>query len=663
MAAYLLGKSPMTNWPRHHILLASCALLLTACDWIEKKSTSAASADDRAGHNRIVFWRPNTAGGSDLLTTTIDGLSPLANLTDHTLDQVDLTHAPVYIAGKNRAIYAAGRAGVLNLFTVQAAQDGRTPTQQLTSFGLGEINDFAVVGDYVVVDATVDGIQNLWSAPIDGSQELRRLSGNLIATARIRWHPGFHVGQRWIYFEYSTTHLNASTTAVFSADLTARTLARPISIAQDLVTICTTDNPLASDGTTKTETAIRRGEQVLLRAQDRTGSVIQYELADIAGAVSRPLTRAFSTAIETVRSPLLVGDRLVFVLENLVAGSANLRSVPIAGTRSELELTNFAGQPDAPQDIDYALTPMGTMIVGVATQADATTPGNHFAEIFSVRAETADSFALLTDRTAYAQTLLGADDIDLSRAIVIGEVVVFGRASFPDRVFQAVLGEVHSETTVFGAGETRPYVLIEEVVRETIAGVPLWQRPVIAGFTTTTTELGSESFSNLTALRQGGRRLVTLPLSDQRITPGPIVARGAKGERIVYTRGGAIYSADYGRPSSELPLTAGTTTLTAAHVFPAVEGGDRIFFEANGQLFSTPFRVPVESGQVRLLSSLLPTVQSIQAVHFASSSRVVFSVATGGTVTVASSPLAPAMPASTDVSRAISTADVFVFSL
>ena len=56
-------------------------------------------------------------------------------------------------------------------------------------------------------------------------------------------------------------------------------------------------------------------------------------------------------------------------------------------------------------------------------------------------------------------------------------------------------------------------------------------------------------------------------------------------------------------------------------------------------------------------------MQSIPAVHYANGTHIVFSIATAGTITIASSRFAPPVPSSIDTSRALSTADDFVLSL
>lgn len=625
-------------------------ITLTACGGSSRPATQTPKPPEPS---HFVFARDNSTGGRDLLTADAGALTSPVNLTHHIEDRV--VDDSVVTAG-GYVVYAATRGQNTNYYSVPRDQDGKTPPKALTAFTAAAIDVAGVVGEHLVVLARVGDVEDLFAAPVDGSAALRNLTNNGGQRGDITWRKEFRTEAGRLLYQMETGAGPTRTRSVYAIDLSTPSAPRKMNVAQDLVS-------LELDDATNPPRPQEKGGFVVLEAINRTGTSVQYLLGDTGDGTARALTPVYApTTTFRVEESTIVGNTWGFVGATLINGVAvnqNLFAVrldAIPTPPAPTQMTRYAAT--AHNELDVQARVAGTeIVVALVTQPDPTRAGNFIVDLISVDLLDATSFTELTDRNLHASRPVR--EADITRVVLLGRVALYERASDPGKVWRVTVGAAGSEKYLLPAEPKAQSILaLEAVADESVRGL---YRIVVAAFVSVVTDIGTARFSNIVSAQPnaGDVTLVTMTAQDQIADDDGTRRLQRKETRVVFTRSGQMYSADWTTPASELRISANSAGLADTHI-ASNEGGNRVFFVANGQLFSTPIDKPADGGETRQLTNLIAPGQTLVKIHFATADRVVYSVREGNRVKVMSSPIAVLAPQMDDASRSIDTADEVV---
>lgn len=603
---------------------------------------------------RFVFARDNSTGGRDLLTADANAVAPPVNLTRHIEDRV--VDDSVVTTPGGYVVYAATRGQNTNYYSVPRNQDGKTPPHALTAFTAAAIDVAGVIGDHLVVLARVGDVEDLFAAPVDGSAALRNLTNNGGQRGDLTWRKEFRTQAGRLLYQMETGTGPTLTRSVHAIDLSTPSAPRKMNVAQDLVS-------LELDDASNPPRPQEKGGFVVLEAINRAGTSVQYLLGDTGDGTARALTPVYApTTTFRVEESSIVGDTWGFVGATLLNGAAvnqNLFAVRLDAIPTQpapTQLTHYAAT--AHNELDVRARVAGTdVVVALVSQPDPTRPGNFIVDLISVDLRDAGSFTELTDRNLHASRAVG--EADITRVVLLGRVALYERASDPGKVWRVTVGAARSEKYVLPAEPKAQTILpLEAVADESARGL---DRTVVAAFVSVVTDIGTARFSNFVSAQpsEGDLALVTMTAQTQIADDAGTRLLSRKETRVVYTRSGQMYSADWTTPGSELRISANSSGLADSYI-ASHEGGNRVFFVANGQLFSAPIDKSADQGETRQLTNLIAPGQTLTEIHFASADRVVYSVREGNRVKVMSSPIAVIAPQMDDASRSIDTADAVV---
>lgn len=628
----------------------------------------------------VVFERRTLLGGSDLLVAPYDGAAAPVNVTRHRGEEiVDVRTRLV----ANRLVYRTRSDEpdpVEDYRSVVVPQDGSRAPLRLTAFEPDdEIVGTGIVTDVLVVQVRRSGVANLFAVPVDGRFPVRNLTQNTSPDVGLGWQPDWQTaGGRVFYLrgQFSAPDAPVELCAIDVRDPTSAT----VTIANPRTQL----RPVASTLLSRAAAPPLIWRESLVAISETPGQERQLCVADLRDGGIRTLHPAWSNAGGGLLQAMLLDGVLFFTWQSSSPETLEVAAVDVErGGPSTSLLTLPTSGPERVLDLDAVARVPGraALVLRVQTQ-DPTEPGRSIWDLYSVAADaTADPIRRLTRPDLHVED--AAETIH--RVLAIGSAVVFERAQQPAvneyRLWVADTAVAGSETLLLPA-VTDPQDLSDYLFTNFGAGTldELAARYPDAEATDVVVDralarvrsvdvLAGRIYTNLVAIAPNGSGVETVTVTAQYQIPDDVLVDGApgayvlgsKGNRVVYRRASALFSAAVDR-LDEIQLTNTLTAPAQVLVGAGNLGGDRVLFWAGGQLFSHPVDQPYDRlEQTRQLTSVTPAegVWLLGANEALALYTVSRPTVAGNVQEIRSAPIAPASPTSTSVSRTIDGIDYF----
>jgi hypothetical protein len=647
-------------------LALSMLLSLGACGG-GGDGTSAPSLPGDPGqdtYQNVLFERRHADGSSDLYRAPVDGSAPPIAITNHGQRTIDeILNPDALVAG--RVVYLSRSSSLAsddNFFSV-GTEAGSTPLQ-LTHFDAGGIitDSYRLVGSTLLFRA-FSGLSttDLWAVPVDGSTPARNLT-NLSMFDSVGWETDQVFGTR-IFFEVQRMGSGARQHYVFDASGSGA----PVLLGPTSDRLYLLENTTTLELAPATESRYAAsGNTLFLRGERNLGSTFQLLAADVVTGSLRAISDSFPVAagsangVEKVTGGFVVDNRFCYFVDSHLSGRMDLYAAGFGtGASSYSNLTSFlAGSnntvkwkafvPSQPKVVVANETPaFGSMVV---------------TDLYVVDVSQGTKVRIL-DGSILGPTPASSD---MGKVMVLGNVTLFERIRELPRLWSAALdGSAPAGTEVL-ANVTDSKGLDGFVISSAGAGrteafgddptFDFTNLAVETAFAYVTRYSDGTSYSDLYLLSGAGTSVQTLRLTAQSLYPdGPIFRHpmifSLKAGRIVYVRDLEWFSCPIHGNGTEARITnnfSGVGTLALDRVY---------YMGTDANLYSSPYTDDVSAGQIRAITAFpMGSAKSPVGIH-PNGGSVVFEIQSGSRRQIFSSPVAPAAPNLTDLSRDASTFD------